>query len=174
LLHQDDTTESRPATAAPIARFLCRRERSAGTSAHVAFGAIQRIGGDTGWYYGDALFALRGLLDRMAGGIGMRRGRRHPVDLAVGDSVDCWRVEALEPGARLRLAGEMRLPGRGWLEWEVIEAEDGCTIRQTALFDPSGVLGVVYWYALLPIHGVLFEGMVRSIARAVESDPVTG
>ena len=133
-----------------------------------AFAPIQRIGGDTGWYCGKWLWRLRGVLDRLVGGIGLRRGRRDPVDLRVGDAVDCWRVEAFEPGRLLRLRCEMRLPGRGWLEFEVTDDGDSSIIRQTAVFDPAGLVGLLYWYSLYPIHGVLFAGMLKRIVRAAE------
>ncbi|MFN2469694.1 MAG: SDR family oxidoreductase [Gaiellaceae bacterium] len=133
----------------------------------VAFAPIQRIGGAAGWYYGDAAWRLRGFLDLLVGGAGLRRGRRDPVGLATGATVDFWRVEALEPDRLLRLAAEMRLPGRAWLQFEVDGDERGSTIRQTAIFDPAGVLGRAYWYALWPVHGRIFGGMLRGIvARA--------
>jgi uncharacterized protein YbjT (DUF2867 family) len=136
-----------------------------------AFAPIQRIGGVTGWYYGNALWRLRGLLDLPFGGAGTRRGRRHPVELLPGDTVDFWRVEAIEPGRLLRLAAEMSLPGRAWLQFEVEPAgAGGSLVRQTALFDPVGVLGRLYWYAVWPIHGRVFGGMLRGIAAAA-TDP---
>ena len=133
-----------------------------------AFEPIRRIGGDTGWYYGNWLWKLRGLLDLLVGGVGVRRGRRDPVDLCVGDALDFWRVEAFEPPRRLRLIAEMRLPGRAWLEFEVSESGDGARIRQTATFDPVGITGLAYWYALYPLHRLVFAGMLRNIARAAE------
>ena len=131
-----------------------------------AFGPISRIGGQVGWYYGDRLWRLRGLLDLAVGGPGLRRGRRHADTLAPGDTLDFWRVEAVEPGRLLRLAAEMRLPGRAWLQFEVTPERGGSLIRQTALFDPVGVRGLVYWYALWGIHRLVFDGMLRNIARA--------
>ena len=131
-----------------------------------AFAPIRRIGGDNGWYYGNWLWRLRGLLDRLIGGPGLARGRRDSEHVTVGDPLDCWRVEAYEPDRRLRLAAEMKLPGRGWLEFQVTPREGGAsTVRQTAVFDPAGVWGRGYWYALHPIHAVLFRGLLRSIAR---------
>lgn len=134
--------------------------------ADVAFAPIQRIGGRTGWYCTNWLWRIRGLLDLSVGGVGMRRGRRDPVNLRVGDAVDFWRVEAFEPERRLRLAAEMRLPGRAWLEFEVSEHEGKSRIRQTALFDPVGLPGLAYWYALYPLHQLVFRGMLKGIARA--------
>lgn len=138
-----------------------------------AFAPILRIGGTNGWYFADALWRLRGFLDLLAGGAGMRRGRRNAETLAVGDALDFWRVEAIEPDRRLSLVAEMKVPGRAWLQFEVEsnDAEAGeqeCTIRQTAIFDPAGVGGLVYWYALYPIHRWIFAGMLRAIARRAQ------
>jgi uncharacterized protein YbjT (DUF2867 family) len=131
----------------------------------VAFEPIARLGGATGWYAADALWRLRGFLDLLVGGVGLRRGRRDPRHLVVGDAVDFWRVEAVEPGRRLRLAAELRLPGRAWLVFEVEPDGPGSVIRQTALFDPVGLRGLAYWYALYPVHRFVFSGMLRGIAR---------
>ena len=98
----------------------------------------------------------------------MRRGRRDCVNLRVGDALDFWRVEAIEPHRRLRLAAEMRLPGRAWLEFEVSEDEGKSKIRQTAIFDPVGLPGLAYWYALYPLHQVVFAGMLKGIGRAAD------
>ncbi len=129
-----------------------------------AFEPIRSIGGRSGWYYGDWLWRIRGLLDLLVGGVGLRRGRRDPEWLRPGETLDCWRVEAFEPDHLLRLASEMKLPGRAWLEFEVEEEESGSTIRQTAIFDPAGLAGLVYWYALYPLHHFVFAGMLRRIA----------
>jgi hypothetical protein len=131
-----------------------------------AFRPISRIGGQVGWYYGNRLWRLRGLLDLAVGGPGLRRGRRDPDSLSPGDTVDFWRVEAVEPGRLLRLAAEMRLPGRAWLQFEVTPEAGGSRIRQTALFDPVGLRGLLYWYALWGIHQLVFAGMLRNIVRA--------
>ena len=131
-----------------------------------AFEPIRRIGGATGWYYANWLWRLRGVMDLMVGGVGLRRGRRDPEDLRVGDAVDCWRVDTLEPGHRLRLAAEMRLPGHAWLEFEVTGDSSGSTICQTATFDPVGLLGRAYWYGISPLHQLVFGGMLRGIAAA--------
>jgi hypothetical protein len=130
----------------------------------VAFAPIRRIGGRTGWYFADWLWALRGHLDLLVGGIGRRRARRHPDRLQVGDTLDWWRVEAFEPDRRLRLVAEMKLPGRAWLEFEVTPDGDGSVIRQTATFDPVGLWGLAYWYLVYPLHQVVFRGMLRAIA----------
>jgi uncharacterized protein YbjT (DUF2867 family) len=135
-----------------------------------AFAPIRRLGGKSGWYFGNWLWQVRGFLDLVVGGVGMRRGRPDPEWLKPGDTLDCWRVEEIEPDHRLRLTAEMKLPGRAWLEFEVREAQtiDGTrsTIRQTALFDPLGLGGLAYWYALYPFHEIVFAGMLRGIARA--------
>ena len=96
----------------------------------------------------------------------MRRGRPAPEDLQVGDALDFWRVEAYEPDRRLRLSAEMKVPGRAWIEFEVEPRPGGATLRQTALFDPIGLFGLVYWYALYPLHQLVFSGMLDNIARA--------
>jgi uncharacterized protein YbjT (DUF2867 family) len=134
-----------------------------------AFAAIQGLGGANGWLFADRLWQLRGWIDLVLGGVGMRRGRRHPHDLAAGDTVDFWRVESYEPDRRLRLIAEMKLPGRAWLEFEVEADGEGATIRQTAVFDPVGLLGLLYWYGIYPLHAQVFAGMLRALtARAVQ------
>ena len=131
-----------------------------------AFAPIRRIGGANGWYYGDWLWRVRGFIDRLAGGVGLGRGRRDAEHLAAGETFDCWRVESCEPDERLRLAAEMKLPGRGWLDFEVTAREEGSsTVRQTAVFDARGVWGRCYWHVLYPVHALLFAGLLRAIAR---------
>ena len=137
-----------------------------------AFAPIRRLGGARGWYYGNTLWRLRGLLDLLVGGVGLRRGRRNPEDLRVGDALDFWRVEAYEPDRRLRLLAEMKLPGRAWLEFEVHSVPGGSEITQTAIFDPVGLFGLMYWYGIFPLHGRIFSGMLAGIAqRAVIASP---
>lgn len=131
-----------------------------------AFAPIRRIGGRTGWYYGNWLWSLRGFLDLIFGGVGVRRGRRDPENLRVGDPLDFWRVEAYDPPRRLRLHAEMKLPGRAWLEFEVTPSEHGSCIRQTAIFDPLGLAGLAYWYGIYPLHQLVFAGMLRNLGRA--------
>jgi uncharacterized protein YbjT (DUF2867 family) len=131
-----------------------------------AFGAILCIGGEKGWYAWTWLWTLRGLLDQLVGGVGSRRGRRDPTCVIPGDTVDFWRVEALEPDRLLRLAAEMRMPGRGWLQFELTPLSDGQTrIVQTALYDPVGLYGQLYWFSLWPLHEVIFRAMIRGIAE---------
>lgn len=130
-----------------------------------AFAPIRRIGGGSGWYCCNVLWRLRGLMDLLAGGVGLRRGRRDPEHLSPGDAVDFWRVEAVEDDRMLRLSAEMKLPGRAWLQFEVDPVEGGSRIRQTAIFDPKGAMGRLYWYGLYPVHGLIFGGMLRKIGR---------
>jgi hypothetical protein len=131
-----------------------------------AFAPIQRIGGPTGWYGADWFWRLRGLLDRLRGGVGLRRGRRHPQHLQLGDKIDFWRVERLEPGRRLLLEAEMRIPGRLWLQFDVENGDGAAEIRQTTVFDPAGYVGRLYWYLLYPVHRRIFDAMLRGIRRA--------
>ena len=133
--------------------------------ANRAFEPIARIGGQRGWYFGTWLWRIRGALDLLMGGVGLRRGRRDPEAPAVGDTLDFWRVEAYEPGRRLRLAAEMKLPGRAWLEFEVMPVAGGAVVHQTAVFEPVGLSGLLYWYALLPVHTLIFAGLLRAIGR---------
>ncbi len=135
-----------------------------------AFSPIRRIGGRTGWYAFDRLWRLRGFIDLLIGGVGVRRGRPDPERLRTGDTVDWWRVETHEPDHLLRLRAEMKLPGRAWLEFEVIPSERGSTVRQTAIFDPSGLLGLLYWYAIYPLHSAVFGGMLAGIASAARRE----
>jgi uncharacterized protein YbjT (DUF2867 family) len=147
-------------------RFIDSRKALVPVPPSAAFAPIRRIGGDAGWYYGNFLWRLRGFLDLLAGGVGLRRGRRHPDDLREGDALDFWRVEAVEPNRLLRLRAEMRVPGRAWLQFEITPAAGGAEIRQTAVFDSSGLFGLAYWYALYPLHRFVFGGMLRGIAAA--------
>jgi uncharacterized protein YbjT (DUF2867 family) len=147
-------------------RFVDSRTREVDVGPAQAFAPVRRIGGGTGWYAYDWLWRLRGFLDLLVGGVGVRRGRPAPDDLHIGDALDFWRVEAYEPDRRLRLSAEMKLPGRAWLEFEVVPREGGATIRQTALFDPVGLVGLAYWYLVYPLHRIVFSGMLENIARA--------
>jgi uncharacterized protein YbjT (DUF2867 family) len=147
-------------------RAVASRKIRIAASAEQTFAPIQRIGGKTGWYYGNGFWRLRGLMDKVVGGVGLRRGRRDPVRLAVGDTLDFWRVEAYEQDRLLRLGAEMKTPGRIWLQFEVKGDQDGTTLWQTAIFDPHGLAGLAYWYALYPVHYLIFEGMLRRIGQA--------
>ncbi len=146
-------------------RLLDSRAVEVGVPSARAFAPIRRIGGSAGWYYGNRLWQLRGFLDLIAGGVGLRRGRRDPETPIVGSTLDFWRVEAYEPDRLLRLRAEMRLPGRAWLQFEVDGDEQSSLIRQTAIYDPVGLAGLAYWYALLPLHKLVFRGMLAAIAR---------
>jgi uncharacterized protein YbjT (DUF2867 family) len=160
----------------PVAgRLVDQREIVVPVSAAAAFAPIQRIGGERGWYAANVLWRLRGWIDLIVGGVGLRRGRRHPEALVPGDPLDFWRVESFEPDRLLRLEAEMKLPGCAWLEFSV-EAlgADRTRIRQTASFEPSGWLGRLYWYAVLPVHAIVFSGMLRAIARKATEGRVVG
>ncbi len=138
-------------------------------SAERLFDVICALGGDDGWPAGNALWQLRGLVDRMFGGVGMRRGRRHPRELCVGEPLDFWRVEALEPPHLLRLRAEMKLPGTAWLQFEVLPDPRGARLEQTAFFEPRGLPGYLYWYAVLPFHRFVFPGLVHAVRERAES-----
>ena len=129
-----------------------------------AFAPIRRIGGRTGWYFGNTLWRIRGLIDLLLGGVGMRRGRPDPDTPFPGSTLDFWRVELYEPGRRLRLLAEMRVPGRAWLEFRVEPDGTSTVIRQIAQFEPRGLTGMLYWYLLSPVHEIMFRGMLRRIA----------
>jgi len=133
------------------------------------FSPIRRIGGKTGWYHSNLLWRIRGWADLLFGGPGMRRGRRDPESVVVGDALDFWRVEAFEPSKILRLYAEMKVPGRAWLQFEVEAHADGSRIHQTAIFEPKGLAGSLYWYALYPVHKAIFAGMLRNIGKAALS-----
>jgi hypothetical protein len=136
--------------------------------ATAAFRPIRQIGGNRGWYFANILWKLRGFVDLLFGGPGMRRGRRDPEHLVPGDTVDFWRVEQYEPDRMLRLAAEMKLPGRAWLQFEVEPSGTGSIVRQTAMFDPHGLSGLIYWYGIYPLHRLIFSGMLRGIVNRIE------
>ena len=146
-------------------RLVDHRHAVVAVSPDRAFAAIERIGGHHGWYACNWLWSLRGWLDRLIGGPGMSRGRRDPDRLVVGEPLDCWRVEACDRPRRLRLAAEMKMPGRGWLEFEVVPRDGDVTIHQTAVFDPRGLGGLAYWYAIWPLHELVFRRMLAGIVR---------
>lgn len=136
--------------------------------------AVLRIGGKNGWYYGDWLWRLRGFFDRLLGGVGHSRGRRSPDNLLPGDALDFWRVLEVHPGSQLKLLAEMKLPGDAILSFDVQPRQDGETnLTQTAWFVPHGLMGLIYWYVVLPLHTLIFKGMLRNIARSA-SKSVTG
>jgi Protein of unknown function (DUF2867) len=159
--------------------FFDRRETVVNASADAAFTAASRVGGPHGWYTASFLWWVRGRLDKMMGGPGLLRGRRDPNTLRYGDAVDFWRVAAVEPGRLLRLNAEMKLPGEASLEF-AIEPLPGpqpssggpvparCRLVQTATFVPHGVVGLAYWYSILPFHAWIFTGMLRGIRESAE------
>jgi uncharacterized protein YbjT (DUF2867 family) len=152
-------------------RLVDSRTAFVPASPTAAFDPIRRLGGEEGWYYANWLWRLRGFLDLLVGGVGLRRGRPDPEHPRVGDTLDFWRVEAYEPDRRLRLSAEMKLPGRAWLEYEVSGNSDGSVVRQTAIFDPRGLLGLLYWYGIYPIHARIFAGMLREVAARTKGIP---
>ncbi len=149
------------------ARLVDARSADSRATPDRLFKEVALLGGENGWPY-HWLWVLRGVLDQLAGGVGMRRGRPVGRALRVGDALDFWRVEVLEPGRRLRLQAEMRLPGRAWLEFEIMERDGGSRLAQTAVFEPLGLAGLLYWYCLAPAHAVIFKGMARGLAQRAE------
>jgi uncharacterized protein YbjT (DUF2867 family) len=145
-------------------------DRRVGASAQPedVYWAFARIGGDVGYYVANWVWRLRGLFDSLIGGVGLRRGRRHPEEIRTGEALDFWRVVAVEPGRRLVLWAEMKLPGKGWLEFEAIPSDDGTVLRQTAFFEPRGLFGRLYWLVLVPFHQLIFGQMIKRIARTAE------
>jgi uncharacterized protein YbjT (DUF2867 family) len=133
------------------------------------FEVITALGGDGGWPAGNSLWQLRGLIDRLCGGVGMRRGRRHPRELLPGDPLDFWRVERIEAPHVLRLRAEMKLPGRAWLQFEVLPDVVGARVEQTAFYDPHGIMGYAYWYAVRPFHRFVFPGLLSAIRNRAEA-----
>lgn len=146
-----------------------RRHKLVAAQPNVVFEVFSQLGGPRGWLFADWAWSLRGLLDRLIGGVGLRRGRRDPVEVRVGDALDFWRVEAVQPGRLLRLQAEMKVPGRAWLQFEVSPKSDQTSLLvQTAYFAPKGLLGLLYWYLLHPIHSLIFAGMIRRIASRAQ------
>jgi hypothetical protein len=134
------------------------------------FQAFTTLGGETGWLYANWAWWLRGFIDRLAGGVGFRRGRRDPLSLRAGDVVDFWRVERLVEDSQVLLRAEMKVPGRAWLQFETSALNGGSQLKQTAYFAPKGLSGLLYWYALYPIHARVFSGLIRSVARLAEME----
>ncbi|HSF85115.1 MAG TPA: SDR family oxidoreductase [Acidimicrobiia bacterium] len=146
-----------------------RQEVKTSADAMDLYWAFSRIGGDVGYYVHNWAWRLRGVLDSLVGGVGLRRGRRHPELVRLHDTIDFWRVAALEPGRMLQLSAEMKLPGDAWLEWRITDEDGMRTLHQTAYFRPRGLFGRLYWYAMLPFHAFIFGSMAASIAAAAEA-----
>ena len=161
---------SAPAFELKQSEGMIRETRSCRTdsSPMKVFQAFSSLGGDTGWLFWNWAWSLRGQLDRIVGGPGLRRGRRHPTELEPGDAIDFWRVEKVESPHLLRLRAEMKVPGRAWLQWETVPDGSGTQLVQTAIFEPIGLAGHLYWNLLYPMHKLIFSGMVRSIASRAE------
>ena len=145
-------------------KLIERRQALVAATPEETFAVLCTIGGRRGYRAWDWAWELRGAADRLVGGVGLRRGRRDPDDLRVGDALDFWRVEAVEPGRLLRLRAEMKVPGAAWLQFETLPHDDGTLLVQTAYFAPRGVPGLAYWYALLPVHSRIFSGMIAALA----------
>lgn len=156
--------------------FVDQRRTKVNAAPQAVFDAVCKVGGGHGYYAADRLWRLRGLMDKLLGGPGLRRGRRHPQKLSVGDALDFWRVSAVDPPGRLRLIAEMKLPGKATLEFTIEpgsgalpdDAPPPVTLTQTARFRPAGLLGLLYWYAVLPLHHMVFSGMLRGIRLEAE------
>ncbi|WP_105567085.1 SDR family oxidoreductase [Microbacterium halophytorum] len=144
------------------------RQRDSTASPDALWDVIEAIGGESGWHSFPLAWAARGWIDRLVGGVGMTRGRRHPTRVNSGDVIDVWRVESIERGRLLRLRAEMRLPGRAWLELSVEPTDEGCRYQQRAIYFPRGLSGRLYWGVLLPFHSIIFPGMATSILREAE------
>jgi hypothetical protein len=146
-------------------------ERSVACTADSAelWRVVESVGGANGWYSLPMAWAARGWLDKLVGGVGLRRGRRDPEHLVTGDALDFWRVESMEKGTSLRLRAEMKLPGRAWLEFRIESTPEGTsTLHQRAVFFPHGLGGRLYWLAVMPLHGIVFAGMANAMAKKAE------
>jgi uncharacterized protein YbjT (DUF2867 family) len=171
-----DSSRSMPAAPMPQdpdwaggTAYVDVQEVASDADAERLFATISGIGGDRGWYTVNILWTLRGWLDELVGGVGMRRGRRHPDDLRVGDALDFFRVEAYEPPRLLRLRAEMKVPGEAWLEWSIGDDDGVATVRQLARFHPRGLSGRVYWWTLLPIHKVIWRQLAERLVADAEA-----
>ncbi|MEZ0397087.1 MAG: SDR family oxidoreductase [Anaerolineales bacterium] len=154
-----------PVTLTTQEGLLIERRRFLTTlPAETVYRSFTGLGGERGWLYANWVWQARGIIDRLIGGVGFRRGRRHPDELRVGDALDFWRVEALEPNRLMRLRAEMKVPGKAWLQFEVMPQSPGKNlVMQTAFFEPKGLPGLLYWYLLYPIHGFIFSGLIRKV-----------
>jgi len=145
------------------------RELKVNTQPHAVYQTFTGLGGDNGWLFANTLWQLRGLVDRFVGGVGLRRGRKHPKNLQVGDSLDFYHVEALEINKMMRLRAEMKLPGKAWMEFSVNRLDENASqLTMTAHFAPKGLLGHLYWYLLYPVHSIVFSGLIRGLGAEAE------
>jgi hypothetical protein len=167
-----DALSTTPGDAQPIVlttqegMILEHRQRVVAASPAEIYQVFTGLGGKRGWFYMNWAWKIRGFMDWMIGGVGLRRGRRDPEGLRVGDALDFWRVEALEPGRMLRLRAEMKVPGKAWLQFQVTPQDgDRSLLSQVAFFAPRGLPGWLYWYALYPVHGLIFSGLIDQITR---------
>ena len=159
--------DSRPVTLTTSEGMMLERRRlHLDLPPEAVFRAYTGLGGERGWLYLNWTWQIRGWMDKLVGGVGLRRGRRHPDELRVGEALDFWRVEAIEPNRLIRLRAEMKVPGKAWLEFQSNPQPDGSTLlTQTAYFAARGVAGFLYWYLLYPIHGFIFSGLIRRIGK---------
>ncbi|MBK7092545.1 MAG: SDR family oxidoreductase [bacterium] len=154
----------------PSHLLIDRRQLAVKASSDKLFHVVSSIGGENGWYAANLLWKIRGLIDEMVGGVGLRRGRSDSNNLAVGDALDFWRVEELDQGKRILLRAEMKLPGKAWLEFEVDgTSQSNSSLTQTARFYPRGLLGIVYWYGIYPVHVLVFRRLAAAIGKRAES-----
>jgi uncharacterized protein YbjT (DUF2867 family) len=162
--------DNRPVTLSTTEGMMLERRRTLlDLPPSPVFCAVTGLGGERGWLYLNWVWQVRGWIDKLVGGVGLRRGRRHPDDIRVGEALDFWRVEAVEPDRLIRLRAEMKLPGKAWLEFQSIPQPSGKTqLTQTAYFAPRGLAGFLYWYVLYPIHGFIFSGLIRKVAERAE------
>ena len=155
--------------------LLEERQHLITTSPEINYRIFTGLGGKRGWLYANWVWRIRGMIDRLVGGVGLRRGRRHPDELRVGDALDFWRVEALEPNHLLRLRAEMKVPGLAWLQFEIVpQSANRHLLIQTAFFEPKGVPGLLYWYLLYPIHGWMFSNLLRKIVDRAKAEEHRG
>jgi len=165
-------TSSQPLRKQSEGLIFERRHFVTQASAVAIFQVLTRLGGDNGWLYANILWKIRGTLDRLVGGVGLRRGRSTSSELRVGDSLDFWRVEALVPHQLLRLRAEMKLPGKAWLQFEIVpQGHVHRRLLQTAIYEPKGLKGLLYWYSLYPLHRLIFRGLITAIVRKAEQIP---
>jgi hypothetical protein len=149
--------------------FTDERTKHTSASPEALWAVVEGIGGENGWYSSPLLWSIRGWMDRIVGGVGLARGRRSRSVVSVGDALDFWRVEAIEPGRLLRLRAEMKTPGPAWLELKVEPDGDGALYEQRAVFFPKGLAGRLYWLGVYPFHGLIFPGMAARITAAAEA-----